>query len=106
MLLLLYLIFILHIFYFKKSHPAHYLRAGQYVEVLDFFNPTCYWLARICETFSGRLSLQYEGFFDKEGELWCFYLSPNLRPVGHGLSHGLTLYPPKGSPFILCFLSF
>ncbi|XP_047122502.1 scm-like with four MBT domains protein 1 isoform X1 [Hydra vulgaris] len=84
-----------HLFH-KKSHPAHYLCAGQYVEVLDLINPNCYWLARITEAFSGRLSLQYEGVVDKEGELWCYYLNPNIRPVGHGFSNGLTLYPPKG----------
>lgn len=82
--------------FLKKSHPAHYLRASQYVEVLDAYNPTCYWLARIVEVFSGRLNLQYEGLEEKKTELWCYYLNENLRPVGYGIKHGLTLYPPQG----------
>ena len=80
---------------FQKSHPVHYLRAGHYVEVINQLNPTCYWLARIIEVYSGRLNLQYEGFEDKNSDFWCYYLNENLRPVGYGLKNSLTLYPPK-----------
>uniref|UniRef100_A0A7M5X7K3 Uncharacterized protein n=1 Tax=Clytia hemisphaerica TaxID=252671 RepID=A0A7M5X7K3_9CNID len=86
--------------FLKKSHPVHYLRAGHYVEVIDLYNPTCYWLARIVEIFAGRLSLQYEGYEDKQAEFWCYYLDERLRPVGHGLKNALTLYPPKVTPTI------
>lgn len=86
--------------FLKKSHPAHYLRAGQYIEILDQYNPLCYWLARVNEVFQGRLNLQYEGWEGKPGEFWCFYTHASLRPVGHGIENGLTLYPPKGAePF-------
>lgn len=86
--------------FLKKSHPAHYLRAGQYVEILDPHAPLCYWLARINEVFQGRLNLQYEGWEGQEGEFWCFYLHENLRPVGHGIKNELKLCPPKGAgPF-------
>ena len=81
--------------FLKKSHPVHYLRAGHYVEIIDLYNPTCYWLARISEVFSGRLCLQYEGYEDKDSEFWCYYLDERLRPVGNGLNKALTLYPPK-----------
>jgi len=88
-----------HLF-LKKSHPAHYLRIGQYVEVLDHLNTTCYWLARINDVYSGRLSLSYEGSDPKKEPLWCYYLEETLRPIGHGIKHGLTLYPPRGmGPF-------
>lgn len=83
------------ILFLKKSHPVHYLRAGHYVEIIDLYNPTCYWLARISEVFSGRLCLQYEGYEDKDSEFWCYYLDERLRPVGNGLNKALTLYPPK-----------
>ena len=65
------------------------------MEVIDLYNPTCYWLARIVEVFAGRLSLQYEGYEDKQAEFWCYYLDERLRPVGNGLKNALTLYPPK-----------
>jgi len=84
--------------FMKKSHPAHYLQAGQYVEMIDPYNPTCYWLAKINEVFSGLLYLQYEGWHDKKGEFCCYHLDENLRSVGHGIKNGLTLYPPQGSP--------
>ncbi|EDO34899.1 predicted protein, partial [Nematostella vectensis] len=70
---------------------------GTMLELQDYDDPLCYWVASVVERFGLRLKLRYAGAESEEHDVWVYYLSDNVHKLGWGKRYGLTLQAPKGT---------
>ncbi|KAF8767845.1 Scm-like with four MBT domains protein 2 [Argiope bruennichi] len=77
--------------------PIDQIKCGMKLELMDIDNPNNVWIVTIKQNIGGRLLLHYDGCEEASNcDMWLFYLSDYLYPVGFAKLNNLQYSPPKG----------
>ncbi|GIX76142.1 scm-like with four MBT domains protein 2 [Caerostris darwini] len=76
--------------------PIDQIKSGMKLELLDENNAENFWIVTIIQNIGGRLLLRYDGCKGiSNHDVWLFYLSDRLYPIGYARSNSSLYHPPK-----------
>ncbi|GFS85109.1 scm-like with four MBT domains protein 2 [Nephila pilipes] len=76
--------------------PIDQIKCGMKLELADENNAKNVWIVTITQNIGGRLLLTYDGCEESSNfNVWLFYLSDRLNPVGYAKSNNLQYSPPE-----------
>ncbi|KFM72096.1 Scm-like with four MBT domains protein 2, partial [Stegodyphus mimosarum] len=81
--------------------PIDQIKCGMKVEIAEELNPQNVWIATILQNIGGRLLLRYDGCKDSSSDMWLFYLSDRLYPVGYAQENNLQYSAPEAFKEVL-----
>ncbi|GFU73926.1 scm-like with four MBT domains protein 2 [Trichonephila clavipes] len=77
--------------------PIDQIKCGMKLELMDEYNAKNVWIVTIAQNIGGRLLLTYDGCEETSSfNIWLFYLSDRLNPVGFAKLNNMQYSPPEG----------